>query len=111
MSFIVPNLENTFSYFSPGTEDNSDLMTIKSVTVMQVLAKILSMINAGKLENNPETVVSIVDGTHGDEEGTSAFSYMPFTRELKGELMWNSALVTQRLIHCLQEFCHLEVKQ
>ena len=74
MLFAFPNLENKFSI---GTEENSDLMTTTTVSVKEVEAKIFNLIKEIKLKNSPETVVSILGGTHGGNDGASGFSFMP----------------------------------
>ena len=46
---------------------------------MRKLEKNLSkLVEKGVLQNSPETVVTIVDGTHGNKDGISGFSYMPY---------------------------------
>ena len=64
------------SMFAIGTEENSDLMTTTLVNIIEVTDKIRKLVEEKKLKNSPETVVSILGGTHGAKDGTSAFSYM-----------------------------------
>ena len=52
-------------------------MTATTVSVTEVAGKICDLIKERKLKNSPETVVSILGGTHGSNDGRSGFSYMP----------------------------------
>ena len=74
MFFLFQNLENAFC---TGTEGNSDFMTDATTKASHALARIMILLREGKLENTPETVVSILDGTHGARDGSSGFSFMP----------------------------------
>ena len=71
----------------PPPPDDAFIMSDRSVSVHQVMSKIRDLVQKKILENCQETVVTIVDGTHGGKNGISGFSDMacivqkPYTGE------------------------------